>query len=84
MLNARCQATVLDKPLDVSVLPYNVVIRDQKLALALGTAQPLMNFALENYAHCHWSKQTRLKVAAGGRHCLSRLDGGQKYILSVI
>ena len=45
------QALVLDKPSDTTIVPYAVKFVDGHVQLALQQSQPMINYALENYAH---------------------------------
>lgn len=50
------QDLVLQKPLDANVVPFNLSLvervgQKQLLQFELQTMKPLVNFALENYAH---------------------------------
>lgn len=49
----------MDKPLDASVVTFVPVLFEMdahgpRLLLELGSSQPLVNWALENYAHGHF------------------------------
>ena len=41
---------MLDKPSDTTIVPYAVKFVDGHVQLALQQSQPLINYALENYA----------------------------------
>ena len=45
------QAISLEKPLDTNVVPFKVEGISSGIKLVLQTGQPLVNYALENYAH---------------------------------
>ncbi len=42
---------MLENPSDTSVVPYTVTFENRVVQLALGASKPLINHALENYAH---------------------------------